>query len=399
MAVCLAAGLPADGLSWTLLDKTETKYYEDASGNSLAWGSFACHDERLDRFVKTSWMARLDDFENSGVGLHGFEEAQGDAYRTEPDFPFRADADAAWPGDIGARLKNANCKLSSFAETVIPHTRLPEVVRGMLYRKFSGGEEGALLEEAANLGTRAVPFLTRARRHGARVPDTIVKSVTSAFERRMEEITFHAVKHMCFDAAESDAVQACRAEAWNLGLDPSLDMCWRAAVAAGQELLHWWTRAAEPGWFEWQRTVELQDGADWLAPSGAAAHGLRHASAGGLSDALGRGLAVLVGRLEEAEYLGTGAVERLPLVELLEFMTKLGLDPRGAVGMGIAYWDFLDLPLAKIARKDPRNIVAGAVGEKIRRVGDLLGYDAATVGRRIGAAIRSAERISGRLKL
>ncbi len=268
----------------------------------------------------------------------------------------------------------------------------------MLYRAFSGAEEADLLAASARLGFDAVPFLARARRHGARVPDAVVKSVTLAFERRMEETVLRAVAAMRFDADATAAVKSCRAEAWNLGLDPTLDNCWRALATTGLELLHWWMRGVDADWYESLRPAELPDGGEWLAPGCPAAHGLRHRAADALSDALGRGLAELHDRLEDAEYLGTGVVERLPLVEMLDFMVGLNLDPRGATGMGMAYWDFLDLPLAKMARKDPKNIVAGPVGEKIRRTGDLLGFDAAAVGQRVGAAIRSAERISVRLR-
>ena len=401
MGACLAAEFPTDGLSWTLMDKTETVHYEDSDGNHVAWGSFVCHDARLDRFIKTSWIARLDDFENSGVGLHGFEEVQGDGYRNAWEVPLRVNENFSWLRDMETRLKKMKREelLEALAGVSVPHSRLPEVVRGMLYRKFSGGEEAALLEDAARLGTRAVPFLSRARRHGARVPDTIVKSVASAFERRMEEIVSAAVKDMHFGKEASDAVKACRAEAWNLGLDPSLEMCWRAVSAAGLELLHWWTKGPEPGWFERLRPFELTDGCEWIAPGCEATHGLRYFSASGLADVLGRGLAGLYSRLEDEEYLGVGVVQKLPLVELLEFMIGLGLDPKGAVGMGMTYWDFLDLPLARIARRDPTSIVAGAVGERVRRVGELLGFDPSVVNARVGAAMRSAERMSARLQV
>ncbi len=400
MAVCLAADLPADGLSWELLEKTETTLHEGENGIRLAYGGFVCRDARLDRFIRTSWVARLDDFENTGVGLHDFESVQGDAYRGAPGSPFRAGAGFAWLRGPGTRLKTMRGDelLETLAGISVPHTRLPEAVRGMLYRAFSGAEETALLADAAELGARAVPFLARARRHGARVPDVIVKSVTGAFERRMEEAVLRAVREMRFDAEAAESVKCCRSEAWSLGLDPTLDGCWRALAATGQELLHWWSGGVDAAWYDALRVRPLPDGGEWIAPGCPAAHGLRYASASALADALGRGLAVLYAQVDEEEYLGTGVVARLPLTELLEFMTSLGLDPRGATGMGMAYWDFLDLPLAKMARKDPRNIVAGPVGEKIRRAGALLGFDSATVGQRTGAAIRSAERISVRLR-
>ncbi len=400
MAMCLAAGFPTDSLSWTLVDAVETKRHDDVSGHRLAWGSFVCHDALFDRYVKTAWVARLDDFENCGAGLHAFEEIQADACRDAREIPLRADTDFGWLDNLQDRLRGLQREgvLEALAEIAVPRARLPEAVRGMLYRMFSGAEEAALLGDAASLGTRAVPFLSRARRNGARAPDAIVKSVTSAFERRMEETVFAAVREMRFDAAASEAVKACRAEAWNLGLDPSLDTCWRAVAATGQELLHWWTKAVDPDWCEGCRVVEAPGGGEWLAPGSDAAHGLRYPAADGLADVLGRGLAVLHAGLEGEAYPGTGAVSRAPLVELLEFMVSLNLDPRGAVGMGMAFWDFLDVPLAKMARKDPKSIVAGAVGARIRRVGELLGFDDEVVRQRIGGAIRAAERVSGRLR-
>ena len=394
MAVCLATDFPTHGLSWKLVDKTETVHYQDSDGNEVAWGSFVCHDRSLDRFVKTAWVTRLDDMDNSGVGLHGYEEVQGDAYRSRLDCPLAPDTDFNWLRDVEARVKKMKREelLQALAEFSVPYSRLPDVVRGMLYRRFSGGDETALLHESARLGTRAVPFLARARRHGARVPETIAGSVTRAFEQEILDTAHAAIGAMRFDNVAADAIGRHLASARELGLSPSLDECWRSLYLTGLELYHWLFHVSERGWLDARRPVTLSEGGEWIAPASQATHDLRYPYASGYAAVLGRGLTLVWARIKAADDPGLAALTGLPIPELLEFMGTLGLDSRGAVALGREYWDFLDQPLARLIRKDPEGIMAGEAGERVRLSGALLGFSPAVIDKRIEAAVRGTVR-------
>ena len=385
MAVCLAADFPTDGLSWRIVDRTETVRYGDSQGNHLSWGSFVCHDRRLDRFIKTSWVARLDDFENTGVGLYGYEELQGDPDRAEGDCPLKADPDFSWLREMEKDTRNLTRRelVDRFGEYGIGHQRLPEAIRGMVYRKFSGDKEHLLLEEVTHLGTRAVPFLARARRHGARVPESIVKTVTSAFEQEMTLALHAAVEDMAFDDDAAAVVERSRDSARELGIWPAQDLPARAAYLTGMELLYWLSNLTVPGWLESLRSMALLEGGEWITPQSPANHGQSYPQASGFAMALGAGLAKLRARLLEPGRSGVAALEAIPLPELCDFSERLGLDVSSATALGIDYWDFVDKRLPILAADDPDSVLNGLPGERLRRVGRRLGFAADALDKRI----------------
>lgn len=395
MAVCLAGGFPLDGLSWQLVKQTETVSYVDSDGNNVSWGSFVCLDKRLDRFIKTSWVARVEDFDNAGVGLHGYEEVQGDPARQRGEIPLTTDTDFSWLKKAETEIKGIKgIKRQEFLErleglvAVVGHDRLPEVVRGMLYRKFSGAAETMLLEEAAALGTRAVPFLSRAHRHGARVPDPIIKTVSCAFEQEIALAVYQAITVMDFSDGKAQQVERPREAARQLGLDPSLDMPYNAVFRVGMELFHWLAHLPRPGWFEALEPVDLQEGGVWLCPRSQFNHDLRYPAASELALSLGRGMAGLWSRLKEEAEPGRAAMRLLPSPELCAYAERLILSPRHAIALGIAYWDFLDKPLARLIKPDPVGIMAGEEGDRVRRLGKLLGFSPETVEKRILVAMQ-----------
>ena len=388
MAACLAAGFPVRGLAWKLVRRTETVNYTDSDGNSLSWGSFVCWDDRLDLFIQTSWVARLEGLDNAGVALHGYEEIQGDPWRERGECPLNPNEDFSWLRHTDRQLKNMSRQelLERLGEIMVTHDRLPEVVRGMLYRRFSGAREEELLVEAAHLGTRAVPFLGRARKHGAQVPELVVRVVTSAFEQEMMQGVHGAIAAMSFEGADSAMVEKARQAAWELGVGPSLEACRRAVYLTGMELLHWLARMPEHGWFAALSPQDIPGTGPWLPPVSQANHDLGYPAASAIGLALGKGLAKLweVLRLEDDPALA--AVRVLPVPELLEFAERLALNPKDMVQLGIGYWDFLDKPVARLFRTGGQAIIDGGEGERLRRIGELLGFSAGTVDKRLRAA-------------
>ena len=393
MAVCLATDLPTDTLSWKIVDRTETVHYQDSKDYRLAWGSFVCHDERLDRFIRTAWAARVDDFDNTGVGLHGFEVIQGDLDREPGSVPVAAYTDFTWLRDAEKTHKGMTRQalIDHLYDVAVPFERLPGAVRGMLYRSFSGAEEEAILTEAATLGARAVPFLSRAHRHGARTPETIVNAVAAAFEQEILEEVFAAVEGMEFGAAASGEVDRHRRAAWDLGLNPSQDAPYRLLVHTGMELTHWLLHAADRDWFDSLQPTVLPGGGRWLAPRSQADHQLAYLAAGKFAQSLGEGLALLWSRLRDSGDPARNMLRIAPLPELLEYAERLGLGMRHATAMGIGYWDFLGRPLTRLIRHDPAGVMAGADGDRVRMIGRLLGFADAIVEKRIATAVRGGE--------
>ncbi len=392
VATCLASGFPTDGLAWRLVDRTGTVNYSDNRSSGVAWGSFVCLDERLDRFVKTSWVARLDDFDNSGIGLYGYEEVQGDPGRAEGDPPLRADPDFSWLREMESetrRLKRQEL-LDRFGERGVGHHRLPEPVRAMLYRRFSGGHEASLLEEAARLGARAVPFLDRARKNGARIPGHIVDLVANAFEQEMLQVLQDATALMSFGDDTLAAFRRPLDSAGELGLRPSLEASSRCVRLVGLELQHWLSRLGEPGWLETLAPLALPEGGDWLAPRSRHNRSNAYPAAGGLALALGKGLARLRSALAAEANPGEAALLALPLPELADFALRAGFDFYRTTLPGIEFWDFLGQPLARLIARDPAGLMAGEAGDRLRRVGAALGFAEEALEKRILAAARLA---------
>lgn len=398
MAVCLAADFPRIGLSWKLIKQTGPERIAPESGLNLFFGSFVCLDPRMDRFIKVNWVTHLDDFDNIGVALHGYQEIQGDPERLDDDCPLEPELGREWTKELSGIVCNLDKKeiFNGNSRIIINHDRMPEVVRAMLYRRFSGRHEDMLLEEAAAMGKHAVPFLARARKHGARVPETITKVVTSAFEQEMSIASYNAVADMRFDDAAVGKEESSRRSAWELGLDPSRDLSRRSVFLTGMELLHWLNRICTDGWFAKLKPRDLGDGREWLAPHSQVNHDLLYPSANAMSLALGRGLAGLWSRLKNADdkqALCAEAIRILPLPELLEYAKRLGLGMEGAVALGMEYWDFLDKPLARMIQAGVP--LEGEVEERIRRIGDLLNFESGAIDLRLRQAQTKAEASSG----
>ena len=390
MAVCLASDFPADSLSWRLVDKTETVHYSDNNRSNVSWGSFVCLDERLDRFVKTSWVARLDDFDNSAIGIYGYEEIQGDPFRKPGDCPYRPDPDFSWLRQVETDTRKLTRQelLNRFGEFGVAHDRLPEAVRGMLYRRFSGEHEVELLNEVARLGAKAVPFLTRARRHGARVPESIVKTVTGAFEQEISQAVFASVADMAFDRTAVAAVERHRESARELGLHPDLDATARSLYLTAWEFVYWLTQLHRPGWFESLAPLTLPDGGAWLAPRCPANHAQTYPSAGGFSLALGKGLAKLYEKMATALEPRRVALDVLPLPEILSYAEGIGFDFPSFPILPIVYWDFLDKFLAPLIAGDAVESMAGTAGERVRETCRALRFADQAVDKRILEAMR-----------
>ncbi|MCD8139235.1 MAG: DUF3536 domain-containing protein [Planctomycetaceae bacterium] len=390
MAVCLTANFPLDCLSWKLVDKTETVNYADSTGNHVSWGSFVCHDERLDRFIRASWLVRLDDGDNTAIGLHGYEEVQGDPYREQGDIPFKADEDFTWLQEIPNAFKDLNREevMEKLGDILVRFDRFPEAVRAMIYRTSAQEAENTLLAETVKMGMRSVPFLDRANKHGARAPEYLTRTVVGSFELRMIGAVYEAAAAMEFGDDAAEAVEKPRGAAVDLGLNPSLDAPYRAVYAIGLELLRWYGGVGEAGWLDGLRTRDLNDGRAWLAPTAAANHALRYPAAGGFAQALGIGLAKLRQRLLAGNGVAAAALTQIPFTELLSYAQRLRLEPRGMVALGIAYWDFLGAPLRRLIRRDPTGIMDGEAGVRIRVAGTLLGFSDDAVARRIDEAIK-----------
>ncbi len=391
MAVCLAAGFPTDNLAWRLVRRTETVNYSDSQDHHVAWGSFVCHDKRYDRFIKTSWLARLNDFDNSGIVFHNYTEAQGDPARAEGDCPFEPDDDFAWLMELKTQTEKMKRHqiLEHFEQSGIAHHRLPEAVRGMLYRRFSGDKETELLEEVARFGAKAVPFLSRARRHGARVPDLILKSVSGAFEQEIVLAVFAAIAEADFGDDALAAIGRSRASAGELGLAPELFLPSLSIHLAVLEMLHWLTMLAGRDWLAGQVPSVLNDGGEWLKPSSPACHGLGYPEEGGLSLAMGKGLAKIREVLLEEPDQCRAAFFGVPLLECLVFARRAGLEFRERAGLSIGYGDFLDNALSKLIAADPTGLMSGEAGDRVRRIGAELGFAEEAVEKKIVAAMKA----------
>ncbi len=392
MAICLAAGLPADRLGWQLADRTGTVAYSDNQARGVSWGSFVCRDERLDRFIRTSWVARLDDFDNSGVGLYGYEEIQGDPAREPGTLPFAANPDFSWLRDMESETRRMKRQelLDRFGKRGISIQRVPEAIRGMLYRRFSGEQEAELMEEAARLGARAVPFLNRARKNQAPVPGHIAGIVTNAFEQEMHQVLFEAVGAMSFGDDVLAAFRRPLDAAAELGLGPDLEPPRRYIYLVGLEILEWLGRLSEPEWFASLVPLALEDGKEWLPPR--ARHNRIHGypSASAFALALGMGLAKLRRALAGEADPGPAALVRLPALELAEFSSRAGFDLRQAILPAIEFWDFLGLPLARLIAGDPAGLMAGEAGDRLRKIGALCGFAPETLEKRIQTTVRTA---------
>lgn len=391
MAACQAAGLASDCLSWRMLDATGPIIHKDDAGRRSAWGAFVCHDERLDRFIRTAWVARLDEFDNSGVGLHDYQEVQGDPYRNEGEIPLRAGNDFSWLEDRRTETRKLKRQelLDRFGEFGIFHIRLPEAVRCMLYRLHASRREEELIEAAAHLGAKAVPDLALANRSGARLSDVMLRNIANTFERGMLHSLLAAITAMEFSPKAADHLRRSMEAAGELGLRPDQSRPEEYAGLAATELLEWLNRLAEPGWLETLTPTPLPDGGEWLMPQSPCCHAHRHPLAGVFAEALGKGLALLRRRLAaRPEALPGAALLLLPLPELLEYAGEGGLSLRQQGLLGIDFWDFLDLPLANLTAADPAGLMAGEAGDRLRRTGVALGFSADAVDKRILAAIR-----------
>ncbi len=390
MALSLAAEFPDDSLAWRIVEKTETTRYTDTDGNRILWGAFVCHDPRLDRFIKAAWYIRLEDFENTAVILNGYVEEQGDPLR-DVACPLKPDGDFGWLHQIRGRIKNAPsaqmADIISAVGAVLPN-RFPVAIRAALYRSFSSADEERLLRDSAQHGKSAVPFLANARRNGIPVAEEIEQDVRRAFEGEMTDQVMAAIAAMDFGDDALAKVKKARESAWQLGLGPRQDSIRNSLFLTAMELQHWLVRLSGKGWLETLQPlgrltggVNAEDG--WLAPTAPVNRHLRYPEADRLAMALGRGLWKLRRRLAAAEEPARTALATVPLPELLAYMDGLGIAPRHEVGLGIAYWEFLDKPLARLIKPDGPEVLLGAAGERVRKVGDLLGFSAGTVEKRM----------------
>ncbi len=393
LALCLAAELPTDSLSWRIVEKTETTRYTDSAENRLLWGSFVCHDPRLDRFIKTAWFIRLNDFDNTVVILNGYAEEQGDPLR-DVACPLHPDADFAWLHGFRDKIRNLPTsqlpELLDAAGAVLPD-RFPAAIRAALFRRFSSSDERRILADSARLGKSAVPFLANVRRHGLPAAEEIEQSVRRAFEREMSETVMGSIALLDFGNEARQKVLAARDSARQMGLEPNRDHIGHCLFLTGMELLHWLRKAGEKGWLESLQPLlhpeaASNTGTGWLPPAAPANRHLRYPEAGDPAWALGKGLWKLRVMLGKENDSGRAAVRVVPFLELLEYMDGLGLDPKGRVGLGIAYWDFLDKPLARLCKPAGREALAGEVGDRVRRMGELLGFQPETVTERMEAA-------------
>ncbi len=392
LAICLAGDFPLDAVSWTVARKIEAVQYADSQGNQVCWGSFVAHDDRLDRFIKATWLARLDDFDNSGIVFKEYEEEQGDPYRDESACPLCPDDDFTWLLKVKNVVETLNHKelMERSEEHGIAYHRLPEAVRGMLYRHFSGEREQDLLAEAAQLGTRAVPFLARARRHGARVPDSIVKTVASAFEQEITQAVLNAISQGEYDEHALEPIERSLRSAHELGLHPSLDIPAQSIYMTAAELIFWVSKMPDKAWLESLPVRRLPDNSEWVPAQAPINQGMSYPSATALSLALGKGLARTRAMLLAHDQLETALLDRLTLPEALAFSRRIGLQPDNWAGVGIQYWDSLETALPRLIASDPAGLLAGEAGDRIRRIGIELGFAPDTVEKRLVAAAKAA---------
>ncbi|GEM_PF-946402 len=376
MAICLAADFPTSALSWRIVRSVAPVQYSDSDGNAIAWGSFVAHDARLDKFIKATWLVRLDDFDSSAVLFRDFAEIQGDPARSENDVPLSPDTDFAWIRDVRAARDSLSRQeaLERFEQHGIVHDRLPEAVRGMLYRRFSGEKEKELLNESARLGTQAVPFMNRARRHSARVPDSIIKMVTGAFEQEIIQAVLRAVAEGKYDEAMLEPVRRSLRSAQELDIHPNIAVAEYCLYATAGEMLHWLAMASDPAWLESLSPRLLADNSRWVSPQAPMNTALMYPAASELAAAMGKGLALARERLLQNEQPRETAPTTLPLPELFGFAECLGIDVRTWRNAGIQFWDSLDSSFPVLIARDPVGLMAGAAGDRLRRIGSFLGF-------------------------
>jgi hypothetical protein len=357
LAVSLAAGFPSDWLAWSLVGAPLT-----ARDGASTLGSFVCHNARLDLFIRTGWRVRLEGFDDSAVELIGYEEIPGEPYR-ENDAG--ASAPRPLPSDFG---------MEDGGERV-DYDRLPLAVRNMLYRKFASGEEDELLAQAAATGGRASIFLARARQRWVEVPADILASSLAHFKFEVCQAFQTDLSGLSFTEASAAALRLPLDRARGLGLNPDTSDISRQLLLSALEMLAWLAGLAQPGWLDERSSRRLADGGEWIPP--VAGHNLASAypEAGGFQLALGKGLARLRAKLAEADgEPGQAGIRLIPLPELLSYAEKAGLSLSGLTQLTYGFWDFLEEDLPAINRCDRREIMAGELGERLRRIGKELGF-------------------------
>ena len=323
-------------------------------------GSFVCHDARLDVFIRTAWRVGLGGFADSSAELTNYEEIPGRPYRED-------DAEAPLPCDFGPDPETGD------GWERIECDRLPLAVRNMLYRNFVSGEENELLRQAAATGLRTSAFLARARRNLAEAPAAVISGSIAHFEFEAGQSLQADLAGLSFTEASADALRLPLERARGLGLNPDTSALSRWLSLSALEMLAWLAGFAKPGWLAARTVRRLDDGDEWTAPVADRNLSSAYPEAGGFQLALGKGLARLRARLEEAESNQAGLM-LTPLPELLSYAERAGLSLSEDTRLTCEFWDFLDEELPASVGVDQRSILSGEPGARLWRTGRILGF-------------------------
>lgn len=369
VGISLALGLDlSDSLSWKLLKHGNDGHYED-NVKKLIWGSFVCLDPILDRLISAPWLVNLATLEACCVQLDTFTEMPidrlGEQYHAV-DLPA---VDRDWLHAI----KKGNAKTAESAD-IVGVERLPKGIREVLYRRFTHEKEERYLSASANLGAEAAKLIATANLYGAATPDPARASAVFYVEHEIESAVNLAVAKSSFTEDDLTPILSVRRTAEQLDFWASQSTPSRNLGYLLHEALYWLRHLSDQTWLEKLPAPVAVDGEEWLRPSGPLNHPRAYPEAGTFARAMGLALANWQKALLDRDDGPAGALEILPVPEILTFARKGGFTIPFDLGTGRDFWDFLAKPLSHLIAKDPTGIIAGTGGDRLRRAGSEFGF-------------------------
>ncbi len=369
VGMSLALGLNlSDTLSWKLVKQGNNGHYED-NIKKLTWGSFVCLDQSLDRLISATWLVNLATLEASCVHLDNFSANAIDRLGEQYHDVELAKIDHDWLHTI----KKGNAK-SADADNVVAIERLPKIIREGLYRRFTHGTEERYLSAEASLGEEAAKIIAAANIYGAAIPEPARSSAVFYVEHEIESAVNLAVGKSSFTDDDLTPIIAVRRTAEELDFWASQEKPSRNLGYLLHEALHWLRNLSDPTWLGKLPEPRLVDGEEWLPPSAALNHPRAYPEAGPFARAMGFALVKWEKALRESDDAAVGALEILPVPEILTFARKGGFTIPFDLGTGRDFWDFLAKPLSHLIAKDPTGIIAGSGGDRLRRTGREFGF-------------------------
>ncbi len=387
MAMCLAIGLPPDSLSWKVVRKSPIRRREIGE-RCLAWGTIVCHDQSLDRFIETAWLADISSLESAGVILHEFGEVQVDRALNDAAPDSGPEPDAGWAREMTG-LSPAQLHDHIMAEGVAA-SAMPADLRQALYRLFAADKENAFMERAALLGKEATALFKLGSSYGSEAPDMVRASTVLSVERGIEEAVNDAIAARRFDDEQLAAALSIRKTAEELDFWASQNKPSRALAFTMREIIHWLEHIPQPGWLEGRSEFPLADGECWVAPADPVNSRLAYPQAGSFALALGKHLARWRRSLMVSPHPAADSLNELQIPEILAFARRGSFIIPEDAGLTSAFWDFLGQPLARLISDDPTGLMAGEAGDKLRDAGRELGFSETSIDKRLVEAAHLA---------